>query len=194
VIGRQTNLPGFAAWRHGGSRAGFEVVFLSAAPHPRAVGSAAAVEDEEPLIVNYTINLDDEWITTSAHVAGRSLRGARELRLDADGLGGWLIDGQPSPALDGCLDVDLESSCLTNALPVHRLSLRVGEAAEAPAAYVRALDLHVERLEQRYKRLEDRGATQRYHYEAPAFDFECELVYDHAGLVLDYPGIGERVA
>ena len=49
------------------------------------------------------------------------------------------------------------------------------------AAYVRAVDLGVERLEQTYLRLDDR----RYHYASPRFGFECELVYDDSGLVLD---------
>jgi hypothetical protein len=58
--------------------------------------------------------------------------------------------------------VDFESSALTNAFPVHRLELQVGEEADAPAAYVRALDLSVERLDQRYVRLDDDGSRQRY--------------------------------
>jgi hypothetical protein len=100
----------------------------------------------------------------------------------------------PAGHLDGCLDVDLESSSLTNAFPVHRLGLEVGELAEAPAAYVRALDLSVERLEQRYLRLDDDGERQRYVYTAPAFEFECELSYDEFGLILEYPGIAVRAA
>ena len=57
---------------------------------------------------------------------------------------------------------------------------------------MRAGDLSVERLEQRYLRLPDDSGRQRYRYRAPAFDFECELVYDESGLVLDYPGIATR--
>ena len=138
--------------------------------------------------------LDAGWATRSARVWGRASSGLRELSLEADGAGRWRVDDAPAGQLDGCLDVDLESSSLTNAFPVHRLGLEVGEAADAPAAYVRALDLGVERLEQRYRRLEDDGGRQRYHYVSPAFDFECELVYDESGLVLDYPGIAVRAA
>ena len=69
-----------------------------------------------------------------------------------------------------------------------------GEHAEAPAAYIRALDLGVERLEQRYLRLDDTKGGSRYRYRAPRFDFECELVYDESGLVLDYPGIATRIS
>ena len=81
---------------------------------------------------------------------------------------------------------------MTNALPVHRMGLRVGARASAPAAYARALDLRVERLEQDYVRTADESRHQRYDYAAPVFDFSCRLVYDECGLVLDYPGIAVR--
>ena len=41
---------------------------------------------------------------------------------------------------------------MTNALPVHRMALPVGTRGDAPAAYVRADGLAVERLEQTYAR------------------------------------------
>lgn len=116
------------------------------------------------------------------------------MTLEGDGLGAWQRDGEPCPQLDGCLDVDLESSSFTNAAPVHRLALEIGQRAEAPAAYVRALDLSVERLEQSYLRLDDDGPRQRFDYTAPRFDFRCVLVYDESGLVIDYPGIASRAA
>ena len=87
-----------------------------------------------------------------------------------------------------------QSSSLTNAFPVNRLRLEPGGSADAPAAYVRALDLAVERLEQGYVRIDDGTGGARYDYTSPAFDFRCELVYDAAGLVLDYPGIAARTA
>jgi hypothetical protein len=75
---------------------------------------------------------------------------------------------------------------------VHRLKLAAGARAETPAAYIRALDLGAERLEQTYARLPGEAGRQRYRYAAPAFDFTCILVYDESGLVLDYPGIAVR--
>jgi uncharacterized protein len=76
---------------------------------------------------------------------------------------------------------------------VHRMRLGVGQAAEAPAVYVRALDLAVERLDQRYARVHDDGPRLRFDYRAPVFDYQDRLVYDAAGLVLEYPGIASRV-
>ena len=184
-----------AAWQHRDARAGFEVVFLHAdGAGCRVEGTTTAVEDGKPWSVRYSISLDSGWRARSARLVGWSTGGMREVGLEGDGAGRWWIDGQTAPELDGCLDVDLESSALTNAFPVRRLGLGTGERAEAPAVYVRAADLAVERLEQRYARLDDGAHGQRYAYAAPRFAFECELSYDAHGLVLDYPGIAVRAA
>jgi uncharacterized protein len=83
---------------------------------------------------------------------------------------------------------------MTNALPVHRLDLSVGENATAPAAYVRVAKRAIERLEQTYLRLDDEGGLPTFDYQAPSFDFRCRIIYDHTGLVREYPGIGSRVS
>jgi uncharacterized protein len=187
-------LPSTAAWRHLDARLGFEVLFTR--PERgclRLEGHSTAVEDEA-WAIHYDLTLDDRWVTRSAHVVARSALGVHEVRLEADGTGVWQIDGKAAPWLDGCLDVDLEASACTNALPIHRLGLSVGRRADAPAAYVRAPMLRVERLEQTYARLPDDGESARYEYVAPAFDFSAVLTYDRFGLVLDYPGIAVRVA
>jgi uncharacterized protein len=188
-------LPPSAAWRHRDARAGFEVVFAGrdGGGH-RVNGVTTAVEDGAAWVVRYDIRLDAAWRTRSARVVSGTADGVREVALEGDGAGQWLLDGRAVAELDGCLDVDLESSALTNAFPVRRLGLEVGGREEAPAVYVRAVGLGVERLEQRYVRLEDGEDGQRYGYAAPRFAFVCELAYDAGGLVLDYPGIAVRAA
>jgi uncharacterized protein len=188
-------LPRFAAWQHRDAREGFEVAFLQS-DHGgyRFEGTTTAVEDGEAWTVGYVIGLDSKWLTRGARVWARGASGPHELTLDADGSGRWWVSGAPAPHLDGCLDVDLESSALTNALPVHRLGLTIGQEADAPAAYVRAGDLRVERLEQSYVRVDDAGDRQRYDYSAPGFGFKSRLRYDESGLVLDYRGIAVRAA
>ena len=185
--------PPAAAWRHQQARTGFEVVhFRRTAEGRQVVGCTTAVEAGVPWTVEYTLDLDPSWVTRRAVVTGRSPVGPRSTTLESVGTGRWQVDGLPAPDLDGCLDVDLESSAMTNALPVHRLGLAVGRRSAAPAAYVRAVGLGVDRLEQSYTRLHDDGVHQQYHYKSPASDFSCQLVFDPAGLVLDYPGIAVR--
>lgn len=185
-------LPGTAAWRHQEARVGFETAWFRSEPDGfRLSGCTTGLEDGRTWAVSYEIALDDGWRTRWAQVLERSSAGSASLRLDADGAGGWRVDGVPEPALDGLVDVDLESSAMTNTLPVHRLDPPRGIETTAPAVYVR-LGLDVQRIEQTYRRL-DGGPPHRFAYASPAFDFTCELAYDEAGLVTDYPGIAVRV-
>jgi hypothetical protein len=137
-------------------------------------------------------------VSTRAGVSAEPTRQCSTTRsserlIEADGDGRRRIDDQQAPHLDGCLDVDLESSALTNALPAHRLGLGPGSSAQAPAAYMRVLGLKVERLEQQYARIVDQAGRQPFDYTAPVFDSSCQLGYDATGLVLAYPGIAVRV-
>lgn len=187
------SLPRQAAWQHQGARSGFEVVFFGDRDGGQLItGCTTAVEEGTPWAVEYAIALNGAGATRSARISGRSAAGSCSAVLEADGAGRWLVNGEQAPQLDGCLDVDLESSALTNALPVCRLGLAVGARAAVPAAYVRAVGLAVDRLEQSYLRAPDQATRQCYDYAAPAFDFTCRLVYDQSGLVLDYPGIAVR--
>jgi hypothetical protein len=188
-------LHSFAAWRHQQAREGFEVVFADSAETGRRFeGATTALEGGAPWAVEYAIILDSGWATVSAVVRARSRAATREMTLTSTGHGSWQVNGEPAPHLDGCRDVDLEASVLTNAFPVRRLGLAPGQSADAPAAYVRAASLEVQRLEQRYARRDADGPDERYDYAAPALAFSCELVYGADGLVRDYPGIAVRVA
>jgi uncharacterized protein len=188
------DLPVSAAWRHVDAREGFEVVFPSVeGDEPRFDGHTTAVEAEQAWAVSYSIALDAGWRSRSARVVSRSAMGTRELELTRDGAGGWLVNGAPAPHAEGLDDIDLEASSFTNAFPVRRLALALGESAEAPALYVRAPDLRVERLEQSYRRIEDDGVRSRYDYRSPQFEFEAVLAYDQYGFIRDYPGIAARV-
>ncbi|MFZ2033690.1 MAG: putative glycolipid-binding domain-containing protein [Candidatus Dormiibacterota bacterium] len=188
------DLPANATWHHHGSREGFEAVFFSADETGYHLdGHTVATEGGHPWVVRYAITLNERWRTAAAQVWSWSHLGSRTVSLDAEKPGQWQVDGAVVPDLKGCIDIDLESSCCTNTFPVHRLRLGVGGSADTPAAYVRALDLSVQRLEQRYRRLDDASSRQRYEYQAPAFDFSALLIYDESGLLLEYPGIGSRV-
>jgi hypothetical protein len=186
-------LPEGVAWRHTGLRDGFEVAFLRTEDDGhRLDGHTTALEAGQAWTIKYAVNVDRHWRTRDAELTAWTSEGEARVHIESVGAGRWSVDGVRRPDLDGCLDVDLESSALTNTMPVHRLALPVGGAASAPAAYVRAVDLGVERLEQQYTRLPD-GPGFRFDYEAPQFGFRSVLLYDRAGLVVDYPGIATRM-
>jgi hypothetical protein len=186
------DLPPVACWRHQGLRAGFEVSFFARdSSGLRIAGTTTGLQDADAWVVSYEIELDALWRTRRAKITSTRASGSMENVLSSDGEGHWRIDGESATYLDGCLDVDLEASAMTNALPVHRLNPASGRRMPVPAAYVRVESHRVERLEQFYTRTDDLDLLT-LEYEAPVFDFECRLLYDQAGLVLDYPGIATR--
>jgi hypothetical protein len=106
----------------------------------------------------------------------------------------WAVNGTHAPELDGCVDVDFESSAVTNTIPVHRERFTTGEPVELPAAFVRATDLRVERMEQRYTLIGENDGILTFDYVSTTFEFGCKLTFDASGLILDYPGIAIRDA
>jgi hypothetical protein len=187
-------LPASAAWRLVDAHDGFEVLFASEDDDGlRLDGHLTVVEEGVPCAMRYSIRVDRGWTMQWAQVIARSGADWYERQIQRTASGELAVDGVAVPELEGLVDVDLERSAVTNALPVNRMKLEVGEGADAPAAYVRLPDLRIVRLDQTYRRIEDDGDRTRYEYAAPEFDTRCVLVYDAAGLVLDYPGIAKRI-
>ncbi|MFC6827157.1 putative glycolipid-binding domain-containing protein [Halopelagius fulvigenes] len=118
------------------------------------------------------------------------------MTLRADGEGRW-TDGRGAEvsALRGCIDVDISATPFSNTLPIRRLELGQNESAEVQVAYISVPELRVEAASQRYTCLdpidEDGG---RYRYESVSSGFTAELPVDSDGLVVDYPGLFDRVS
>jgi hypothetical protein len=185
------DFPPSAAWIHEGARVGFEAVFIRRLTRGwRFSGHTTAVEDDRPWTVRYQIGVDTKWRTRRAEAWIWNGDDPTRVSLRHDGAGKWSVNGASASRLDGCMDVDFESSACTNTLPVHRLPGDLGQC-EAPAAYVRT-DGAVERLEQTYRRDHLRDSGSVFEYEAPRFAFSARLEYDRHGLVLLYPGIARR--
>ena len=185
--------PAAASWSHQGVRAGFEVAFFrDLGVGHRLTGHTTAYESGALWSVGYEVIVDGAWRTVEVQASNLSAAGTNELVLARDAGNRWIVNGELQPELDGCLDIDFESSAVTNTLPIHRLDFVVGTGIDVPAAFVRADDLRVERLEQRYLLTEVTPEGMLFHYESSTFDFECDLRYDLAGLVVEYPGIATR--
>ena len=189
------HLPRQASWRHTGVRRGFEVLFTGPGPRGhRLRGVSTAVEDASAWSVDYSIDLDLAWRTQEVRAGASTIDGGRHTVLRRSADHGWEVDGLARADLTGCVDVDFESSAVTNTLPLHRLEFTVGEPMRVPAVFVQANDLGVIRLEQEYTLVAVSPRGMSFHYESGTFDVVCELTFDPAGLILDYPGIAVRDA
>ena len=176
-----------ARWEDWSGR-GLQHLVLTERPDGVVADAVCVVVEEGTFAARYRIRCDAGWRCREIDV---ELVGEdRALRLRGDGHGHWTDGaGVPLLALAGALDVDLPITPFTNTLPIRRLGLAAGAAAEIAVVYVRAPELSVEIDHQRYTCL---TPLRRYRYEAVDGTFTRELEVDARGLVLDYPGLFRR--
>jgi hypothetical protein len=169
---------------------GAEHVSLREGPEGlEAEGVAVAFDEGSPMRVHYRLVCDREARTRELDVS-QPADGLR-LALRGDGQGRWADEaGRPLPELDGCIDVDVAITPLTNTLPVRRLGLRPGEARDLRVVYVEVPGLRVRPATQRYRRRSDGAGTTAYLYESG--DFSAELTFDARGFVVTYGELWAR--
>jgi uncharacterized protein len=153
-------------------------------------GTILAAHENQPLEVTYQIVCDFNWRTREVTI--RQCKG-----FEISGLVLVVNDGSRSRAdrgplsdIAGCIDVDIQLTPATNALPINRLNLAVGGSAEIQAAWVRLPTLAIVCARQRYDRL----SQNTYRYTSIASGFQAEVEVDRFGLPVRYGNIWERIA
>ncbi|BCU82153.1 hypothetical protein JIR001_19360 [Polycladomyces abyssicola] len=116
------------------------------------------------------------------------------IRLLSDGTGHWRdVFGRPVPALDGCVDVDLNITPFTNTIAIRRLGLNPSDTETIRAAYVDVPRLCLRPIFQRYTCLLRTADETVYRYEGLDTGFAAEIRVDAQGGVIDSAGWFERV-
>jgi hypothetical protein len=152
-------------------------------------GAAIFVEKNAPCFLAYEVTADAAWRTGRAKISGHVGRKAVDITISSSG-GQWRINGVLKKKVTGCIDVDLGFTPATNLLAIRRLSLKIGQGADAPAAYLRFPEMRLEKLPQRYVRT---GRTE-YQYEAPTVGYSGRLQVLTSGAISRYPRLFELIA
>ena len=153
--------------------------------HWHLQGTAVFSHEQQPCRLDYQILCDTSWRTHSAKVEGWVGNNVVDIQIKTDSSQHWWLDDVEQPDVAGCTDIDLNFSPSTNLLPIRRLNLAVGEAAEVKAAWLRFPSFALEPLSQQYRHLDE----TTYRYESAGGQFVAELKVSQSGFVLDYPGI-----
>ena len=172
ILWRRIDVPGHEAARIYGDDEGW---YLD--------GAAIFLFDGNPCRLEYMIECDPEWRTTLVTIDGWVGEEpiAHEIEVSEDGV--WYLDEQEIKEVEGCLDIDLNFSPITNLLPLRRLGLTTGESKSVSAAWLRFPSFKLERLDQTYSRIDD--STVKYESRDGAFVRNLKVNGD--GLVIDYP-------
>ncbi|GAB3211119.1 putative glycolipid-binding domain-containing protein [Marinactinospora thermotolerans] len=157
----------------------------------RLEGSEVIADRREHFGCRFTVRADLAWVTREVEVEVLTERGAERITLTGGG-GQWTVNGRREPRLDGCLDVDVAATPLTNTLPIRRLGLEPGESRDIAVAWIDVPGLKIHRMAQRYTRLAPFGGVDRYEYRGPVEE-RYELTVDADGLVIDYDRFARRI-
>lgn len=152
-------------------------------------GAAVFADSGRPCHLCYEVIADAAWRTQRAKVSGFVGNKAIELRVRTTSTQRWIVDGQEQRNVAGCIDLDLGFTPATNLIVIRRLSLKVSQRAEVPAAYLAFPGMRFRKLTQTYHRI---GRTQ-FAYEAPDFGYSGTLEVSDSGAVVHYPGLFEQV-
>jgi hypothetical protein len=156
-----------------------------------------------PYECRYELDTDDGWFSTRFDATAEGGGWMRKLHLERT-VGGWRVTaaeqgdlaaaGQPNALPPGAedpdrlgdaYDIDLDTSPLTNTLPLRRLGLIDGTVTVV-AAWVQLPSLAVITNTQTYTVLE----PGRVRYAAGSFTADLEV--DENGYVVRYPGLATR--
>lgn len=134
----------------------------------------------------YTLIVDKAWRALELRLMVEQEPGSMTaLHVMASGDGRWVdADQRPIPELDGCIDIDVRWTPLTNTLPIRRLEIDGDAEQEIRVACVSLPDLAIRPLMQRYARVND--TTVRYRSET--MPEGVEIAVDGEGFVVNYPG------
>jgi hypothetical protein len=146
-------------------------------------GTAVFLYEDKPCRLDYLIECDENWQTTAADITGWVGDELIDLEIDIDEDRRWFVNGDESAEVEGCIDIDLNFSPVTNSLPVRRINIAVGQEAGVKAAWLRFPSFKFEPLEQVYTRLSE----NKYRYESGGGSFTSELDVNETGLVTNYP-------
>lgn len=138
--------------------------------------------------VSYAIRLSATW-QVSQFLLFRDMEDP-DLWLGHDGRTQWgEMNGAHRTDLDGCTDIDLHVSPFTNSLPIRRLQLDVGDAADITAAVIDVETLGVIPVDQRYEHVAP-GQWRKTHLKT---GLASEFRVDEYGLVHDEPDLFRRI-
>ncbi len=154
-------------------------------------GSEVLVGDEA-LSCHFSVVVGSDWVTR--RVAACTISAVGETRCVLEAVDGrWTVDGAARPDLDGCVDVDIAATPLTNTFPIRRLAaVAADEAFTSPVAWLDVPALRVSRVDQTYQRLGGDHGLARWRYHDPLHG-AFVLTVDDEGLVVDYERFARRI-
>ena len=178
ILWRRLDTPGHDACRLDRGTTGWRLQGAAVFQHEGVAASLA-----------YHVACDLAWRTQRATIQGWLGGITVGYTVQRTDNGAWTVNGAEARAPSDCIDLDLGFTPATNLLPIRRLALEMGQAADAPAAWLDVAAGTLALLPQRY----ERRTEATYWYESPSTGYTGLLEVAPSGFVQQYPQLWEAV-
>ncbi|MEH2533655.1 hypothetical protein V1277_007049 [Bradyrhizobium sp. AZCC 1588] len=170
--------------------AGLERLMLHISADAVLAESTVICVEDGGFRLDHRWRLTPDWRAQSLDVDQWGPGGHAHLTLERTG-GGWCVNGQRRPDLDGAEEPDLSVTPFCNTFPIRRTPAGARQSRTLDTCFVDGAAMTIQRSRQRYDRL---GPDRlRYVDLGVSAGFEAELEVDDRGLVLRYQHLFERV-
>jgi len=172
-----------------------QVRFLLSERKLRASGRLVTAGPDEQFSGSFEVSVGETGAVTRLLLRTATVSEERQVSVSRSSEGVWLVDhgqGAERADFDGAVDVDVQFAVLFNAIPIRRLRLQdePGEH-ELPVVHVTLPDLSVRLVRQRYRTVSVGERQSVVSFESG--DFQQDITVDKTGLVVDYPGVAQRI-
>ena len=139
--------------------------------------------------VDYHLTIDLSWsiqefiINSEVNTVKNKLKGKK---LNDE----WQINNVLNSDFKTFPFIDISLTPFTNTLPINNLKLNEGDSQEIKVIYIDVLNNLVKPVTQQYTRV----APHTYHYDNLQTDFKSDILVDENGLVVNYPGLFDKIA
>lgn len=176
-------------WRRTGLD-GLERLTLSMRDDGVVAQSTVLCAEDGGFRLDHAWRLDRDWRAQSVIVERWGAQGHGRLMLERSG-GGWRVNGDLRPDLDGAEEPDLSVTPFCNTFAIRRLLRERGATLTLDTAFIDGAALTVARSRQRY--LRQARDRVRYIDLGLSAGFEADLTLGEHDLVLDYEHLFARV-
>lgn len=141
------------------------------------------LHDGKTYRLRYRIEVNAAWQTLQCDILAEVDGQLQNYSFRNLGNNQWTMNEVHQPEFDGCTEVDISLTPLTNTLPINRLRLKVTDEAEINAICIDILKQEVKAVRQKYRKL----SAEEYRFENIPNDFKAIIKVNSQGFVTDYP-------